>query len=294
MASYELAISLTDPRALAALRGPRGPRELRSSSAIAALADVLGETEVTRVYVGNEFCENLILSRERLRKALHFAERLGLQPSLVTPMATDWGFDRLLPLLEELSPGTEVIVNDWGVLRLVRARLPHLVCVVGRLLAKQVKDPRLTSSDWTRLVPHGLFAPGFRDLLLSFGVRRMEIDLPPYFDPSQVHSGDVRVTAHAPYGYCSKGRICRIGSLSLPAAAKFAPGHPCRCECLKYVAKMERRAAGGEGFPTFQRGNTLFYRYSEEMTLALGRLLTERRVDRVVVSGDWNEDRSTA
>jgi hypothetical protein len=132
------------------------------------------------------------------------------------------------------------------------------------------------------------------DLLLSFGVQRMEIDLPPHFDPSEVQSPDVRVTAHAPYGYCSKGRICRIGSLSLPAPSKFAPGHPCRRECLTYVAGMERRAAGGEGLPTFQRGNTMFYRYSDEMTRSVGRLLEEQRCDRVVVPGDWNEDRSAA
>jgi hypothetical protein len=95
----ELAISLTDPGVLAS------SRELRSSSAVAALAHVLGETEVTRVYLGNEFCENLILSPERLRKALRLAADLGLQPSLLTPMATDWGVERLLPLLEMLPPG---------------------------------------------------------------------------------------------------------------------------------------------------------------------------------------------
>jgi hypothetical protein len=281
---FEIAISLTDPVGL------WSPAGLRSPGMDSALAPILGETSVTRLYLGNEFCENLMLSPERLRKALRRAAELGLRGSLLTPMVTDRGLRRLLPLLEVLAPGAEVIVNDWGALRLLRESFPHLVPVAGRLFAKQIKDPRLSSPDWMRLAPHGLFESGFRDLLLSFGVGRMEFDLPPHLDPSHVHSEDIRITAHAPYGYCSKGRICRIGSLSLPKSSKFAPGHPCRQECLTYVAPMERRVGAGESLHVFQRGNTLFYRYSEAMMRALGQLLRERRCDRVVVSGDWNED----
>lgn len=281
---FEVAISLTDPRVLAS------PAELRSSRAVAALSPLLAETSFSRVYLGNEFCEKLMLSPGRLREALRRAADLGLRASLLTPMVTDGGLVRLLPLFDALAPETEVIVNDWGVLLLLRQRFPHLEPVAGRLLAKQIKDPRLSSPDWTRLAPHGLFAPGFRDLLLSFEVRRMEIDLPPYLDPSHVRSEDIRITAHAPYGYCSKGWICRIGSLSLSKPSKFAPGHSCRLECLTYVAPMERHVGAGESLHVFQRGNTLFYRYSEEMMRALGQLLQERRCDRVLVSGDWNED----
>jgi hypothetical protein len=189
---FEIALCCTDPTRLESL--------------------VLGESGATRVYLGNEFCENLILSRRELLGALSLLEEIGLHASLVTPMVADRGMAKLAPLFSVLAPGTEVIVNDWGVLRHLRMRFPELVPVAGRLLARQMKDPRLDSTEWSRLVPHGLFSPFWVELLLDLGIRRMEIDLAPHFDAETVRCSGLSLTVHAPYGYCSKGRICRIGS----------------------------------------------------------------------------------
>ena len=38
---------------------------------------------------------------------------------------------------------TEVVVNDWGVLRLVRREFPGLRPVLGRLMNKMMRDPRV-------------------------------------------------------------------------------------------------------------------------------------------------------
>jgi hypothetical protein len=272
--THEIALCCTDPENLGAL--------------------LLSEGGAARVYLGNEFCENLILSRRELLRALAGLEERGLEASLATPMPSDGGIERLARLFEVLPAGTEVIVNDWGVLRLLRKRFPDLVPVAGRLLARQMKDPRLDSPEWSRLVPHGLFSASRIALLFELGFRRMEIDLSPHFVPDAIDARELRLTVHAPYGYCSKGRICRIGSCSLPDGRKFAPGHTCRRECLTYVARMERRSPVGAGLRTFQRGNTLFYRYSDEMARSLRTLLERGRADRLAIAGDWHEGSSAA
>src|SRR5437867_3594050 len=63
------------------------------------------------------------------------------------PYVTDRGLARPRPLLEaaasERGEGTEVVVNDWGVLRLVRREFPGLRPVLGRLMNKMMRDPRV-------------------------------------------------------------------------------------------------------------------------------------------------------
>ena len=254
-----------------------------------------GADSASRLYFGNEFCDHLIPSPRTLSEALALSRELGLRFSLVTPMVTDSGIDALGRLFRILPDGSEVIASDWGVLRLVRTEFPSLIPIAGRLLCKFMKDPRLPSRDWTKLVPHGVFAPAFLDLLASFGIERLDLDLPPHARPEDFRGPSMRLSMHRPYGFAAKGRICRMGSLHLDQERKFLPGEPCRKECLDYVLAMTRSGAAAAGdLHTFQRGNTVFYRHSDEMEATIEELTDEGVVDRLVVSGDWNENRSAA
>jgi len=254
-----------------------------------------GADSASRLYFGNEFCDHLIPSPRTLSEVLARARELALDFSLVTPMVTDSGISALGRLFRILPEGSEVIVSDWGVLRLAHAEFPSLLPVAGRLLCKIMKDPRLPSRDWTKLVPHGFFASPFLDLLASFGIGRLDLDLPPHARPEDFHGSSMRLSMHGPYGFAAKGRICRVGSLHLDRERKFVPGEPCGKECLDYVLAMSRGAAAGAGdLHTFQRGNTVFYRHSDEMEATLEELTESGVVDRLVVSGDWNENRGAA
>jgi len=130
----EIALHFTDPRSLERLSEG-------------------GADSVSRLYFGNEFCNHLIPSSRTLSEVLARSRELGLLFSLVTPTVTDSGIDALGRLFRSLPDGSEVIVSDWGVLRLARTEFPSLLPVAGRLLCKIMKDPRLPSRDWTKLVP---------------------------------------------------------------------------------------------------------------------------------------------
>ncbi len=62
----------------------------------------------------------------------------------MTPFVTNRGLEQLeelLPVLAQTLPDAEVVVNDWGVLQLLRSEYPELKPVLGRLLNKSKRGP---------------------------------------------------------------------------------------------------------------------------------------------------------
>ncbi|MAG58004.1 MAG: hypothetical protein CMJ83_17095 [Planctomycetes bacterium] len=253
----------------------------------------LGEV-VARIHFGNEFCERLVPTTRELEAAIEQTRDAGKAISLLTPMASDRTLRRLRGLFEILPDGAEVVANEWGALRLLAREFPLLAPVAGRRLCRMIKDPRLPSPDWTRLTPHGVYSGRFLDLLSTFGVRRIEVDVPPFASAADLRASSMKLSVHAPYGYVASGRICRIGSTGLGRGEKFVTAHACAKECLSYVSGMTRpEAAPGADLCTFHRGNTLFYRHSVEMAHALVDAIDAAAVDRLVIPRDWHEARRT-
>lgn len=251
---------------------------------------------VNRIYLGNEFCERLIPDAKILQQCLSQTERRELPVSFVTPLVSDSGLRRLSRCFAELPAGSEVVVNDWGVLRLLRRNFDHLVPVVGRLLCKMIKDPRLPSAAWAKLYPHGVQSAPFHAMLEKFAVSRLDVDVPPFATKDDFCSQQKErsLSIHMPYGYAVKGRLCRVGSTQLSSERKFSPGHGCQRECLTYVTETTRAAPRSEtDLVTFQRGNTLFYKHSTEMTAAVTDALAQGWINRLVFPGDWYEDHRT-
>lgn len=292
-----MALALTEARWLERLLGNGPLRVADCAGALgwpaAGLPEGMGDGTVSRIHLGSEFCETLLPSEAQLRQAVGQAEAAGLGFALATPVLSDRGLAALGLLLPHLAPGTEVVANDWGTLRLLRDARPDLMPSAGRLLCKMVKDPRLPSAEWTRLYPHGIHSGPFGGVLAQMRVGRIEMDVPPFAASGDLRSGGVLVSVHAPYGFSVKGRSCRIGSLNQPPPGKFATRPECRKECLIYAGGLSRGEAGGADLPTFQRGNTVFYRHSPAMASALSEAVVAGWVDRLVLSGDWNENRRT-
>lgn len=246
-----------------------------------------GAPAPARLHLGGEFCETLMPSPLQLNRAIATAREHGAAVTLVTPVMSDAALAQLKRLLALLPDGSEVVGNDWGTLALLHRDHRHLSPVAGRLLCKMVKDPRLPSAEWARLYPHGVHSRQFRALLDRLGVRRIELDVPPFAAPEDFRSNGLAVSVHVPFGYSVKGRACRIGSLHQPDERKFMTGHACRKECLTWTATLSRAEAGGLDLATVQRGNTLFYRHSEAMSEAVRAAAAQGWIDRVVVAGDF-------
>ncbi len=227
-----------------------------------------------RIYYGPEFCEHLLPAPERLRRVLSVArEAGGLPVSLLLPWSTDAGLSRirvlLVVLLEEAGPGTEVVVNDWGVLRVVAREFPGLIPVLGRLMNKMMRDPRVTPFFSTgppeaRKALSGSSArlTVYQRFLADWGVRRLELD--PLYQgiDLDLDGTGLRSTLWLPFGYVASGRICLSGSLHLSREDKFRYDLPCRHECQEYSVELGNTRspfAESRDLVLWQRGNTVFY-----------------------------------
>ncbi len=247
-----------------------------------ALLAGLGSVPLAQLRLGSEFCERLLPATADLERLLAVADGLGVAAALVTPMVGDAGLAQLQRLLARLPAGSEVIVNDWGVLQRVADGFGALRPVAGRLLCKMVKDPRLESPVWARLYPGHAGSAALVALLRRFAVTRLEMDVPPFARAGDLEVEGLELGVHAEVGFAAKGRVCQIGSLHQPTARKFAPGHGCRHECLDYLQPMRRDSAHGRELPTAHWGNTLLYAHDDGMRAALAGAAADGRVARVI------------
>jgi hypothetical protein len=241
---------------------------------------------VSRLYFGNEFCHYLLPSPAEVQRARQAARGAGLGFTLATPYVPDRGLDQLDELWPLLDDGDEVVVNDWGVLRRLRAAAPGVRPVVGRMMNKLLRDHRIADGDAPALDPAGAAAAtaaadralaqtglagrSMRALLSRMGVSRVEFDWGPrgflWDDGDNDHHGEpMAASVYLPFGYVASGRVCALASLDRPPAEKFTVDPPsCPRPCRRFRLELRdpsaRRGASGEAArPLLQVGNTVFF-----------------------------------
>ncbi len=245
--------------------------------AILELGELLGvpedEEDFTRIYWGTEFCENLIPD-----EPLDF-DYVDLPLTLLTPYVSDRGLERLRPLLDALPDESEVVFNDFGVLRLLRHSYPTLVPVQGRLLYKALRDPRITteyvqlgeSPQLQALRGSSLETQAYSALLRRYDVRHAEQDLLPQGNNFQ---SELALSVYAPFGVISTARICMAAGLGYRKAQKFEPGAPCRHECQTHLVEYQYTNSpfANRDQRFWLKGQTYFYLHSEAMIRGLAEM----------------------
>lgn len=238
--------------------------------------------EYSRLYFGIEFCQNLIPSIEDLECVLRFVSKKRLDFTLVTPFVTNEGFGKLKTQLNYLikeNPKSEIVINDWGLLRWINKTYPDLELTLGRLLTKQKRGPRILNligkvSD--TMVEH--FQKSNVDnrivtnFLISKNIKRIEFDnlLQGVKRPLDSLKGSL----YFPFAYITTTRFCLISSyednIRRPLRAIFA----CNKECQKYTLKLQHRQMPVE---LFLKGNTQFFK-NKYVPEDLGQLNIDRSV----------------
>ena len=156
----------------------------------AAIFDEVHEP-YSRLYFGNEFCQRLLPQPGELDAALAWAQARRMAFTLVTPYVSGEALSALDVLFQRLArcaeASFEVVVNDWGVLHLLTEGRwkGAFIPVLGRLLTKQRRDPRipilrsLPEAARQHLKSANIDAPPLSDFLRSRGIERVELDNPP-------------------------------------------------------------------------------------------------------------------
>jgi hypothetical protein len=304
----EWAIHVADQSSLGHCDDPLSclPRnsELPLSDLQATAADVVqlvaGPVRPQRAYVGNEFCQQLIPSRDTFSEMCRELQERGLAITFLTPPVTDVGLKKLRPLFAWLAAqgdGMEVVFNDWGTLQVLHEEFGPLRPVRGRLLNKTMRDPRVTplynepdAPEGIRaaMQPDSLDTPSLQHLLQRYGVKTVELDISFQDSTAELRRLPFQVAFYFPYGFVTTGRPCMAGALHFEESGRFRLTQRCHHECRSYVTK--HRFVGTtlrtDGTEFYQRGNTFFYCPDAAVLERFLRGAEARGVGRVIYEPD--------
>lgn len=238
-------------------------------------------SKYTRLYFGNEFCQRLIPSLEDIRLIAEFISKHQMEFSFVTPYVTNEGMLTLRPLLEYVIKnfsGAEIVVNDWGVLRLLIRELNYPVLALGRLLTKQKRGPlsrnlknRLPQQMLQHFQESNIDLPILGDFLADNGIKRVELD--NLLQGIIRESPSLKASLYFPFAYVTTTRFCLTASCE--TGREFLRSIPyCNKECRKYSFRLKHKKMPVE---LFLKGNTQFF--SNEL---LPDNLEQLNIDRLV------------
>jgi len=241
--------------------------------------------EFSRLYFGNEFCERLLPSRREIEIALAFASKNGLSFTLVTPYCTELGVRRVKALLKKIAqekPGSEVVFNDWGVLRVLQGSSYDLKPVLGRLLTKIKRGPRvmrmldvLPKEGIEYLRSSNLTVPLYSEFLKKKGIERVELDNPFQGFDFERADKEIHLSLYIPFAYVTTTRFCLTASCDIPEKKGLVGVFPCKKECQKYTFYLENPVMP---VMLLRRGSTVFFKNDK-----IPEGLKEKGVDRVVI-----------
>jgi len=110
---------------------------------------IICNKEISRIYIGNEFCHNLFPKADMLMDILTKAKQEGLKVTLCFTYIRENYIENTKKVLEDVyefcilnNLKIELVINDWGILDLLQGKEDVFDLSLGVLLNKRKKDPR--------------------------------------------------------------------------------------------------------------------------------------------------------
>lgn len=263
-------------------------------------------SKYNRLYFGNEFCEKLSPHLNELKQVIRYCDKNKLNFSLVTPYVTNTGLENLEKLflwLQNNKINCEVIINDYGVLNLINEKYQILLPVLGRLLTKQKRDPRilrLIESEpkkcnlfknnnvyyiiLPKKIPAALISyfketninvPIIQSFLSRCRIKRVEIDNLLQGINLGIPKNSLSVSLYVPYGYITTTRLCSANPFR--NAKRFSCRISfCRKECGGYILELRSQYMP---IIIYKKGNTMFFKNKKVL---IQKELTEKGINRLV------------
>ncbi len=239
------------------------------------------DSKHSRLYFGDEFCQRLMPSLEDLNVAKDFILKRKMAFTLVTPYVTNEGIEILRPLLEYAIKNfsePEIVINDWGILRLLRKEFNYSNFALGRLLTKQKRGPRIMSLK--NKVPQSMLLHFkasnidvniLSDFLNSNGIKRVELD--NLLQGIDRRDFSLKASLYYPFAYVTSSRFCLAASCE-DGRKSLRSISSCNKECQKYTFRLHHKTMPVD---LFLKGNTQFFK-NEVLPKDLERLAIDRLV----------------
>lgn len=255
----------------------------------------------TRIYFGSEFCQFRLMNVAIVKKALEYCWERGFEFTFATPYVHEAKFQQLTEILsflnetaKETGRAIEVCVSDWGVYHTVQKNYPHLEIAIGRLLNKNIRDPRIANFYNSEKAPEkgkqffkqsGILSEWFSKFLKSGEVTSIEFDeLIQGSDIEGENDHPYSMAFHFPFGVTASGSACMVGFMDTEKKDKFRGDTHCKQQCQHYVFELKHRNIPEISTGMYQKGNTAFYSHNQAMIGRSLRQLKEMKNARVVYS----------
>lgn len=224
---------------------------------------LLPDVPPQRIYIGSESCPMLFPETNLLEALLDRAQRDGLQVSIASAQlrAGDSRMEAAMVLLEQRGVPSEWIVNDWGTLEKLQNHRSCIRPVLGTLLNKRRKDPRMR---WTAgfdvdkplLSENAVNDPAYRRFLRELGIERYEYENTgvPARIPDGSHSLHIPFYRTNSAAWCTLKAMCETGDRGAQAPAKKCAGW-CGRNAFLYPLHLKMTGRGNsifaleDGFP---------------------------------------------
>ncbi|MDD5614163.1 MAG: hypothetical protein PHQ54_03730 [Candidatus Omnitrophica bacterium] len=233
-----------------------------------------------RIYYGNEFCEHLIPELYEVEEALNISESKNIAFTFVSPFVTDSGIEKLGRILYFLNnKNIEIVINDFGVLELIKNKGYSIKPVLGRLLNRQKRGPRIEKIKKhlpRDLIEHLSYCHLDRGdvagLLCAYGISRVELDNLP-LGLRSLRDSKMDASLYYPYAYISTTRLCPTAK-SFKDRFRLRLLEPCNKECKFCRFYLYNRSMGRR---IILKGNSYFI-YQDKLPDNLGSLRINRLV----------------
>jgi len=197
---------------------------------------------IKRLYIGSEHCFLRFPDEKALTLITEKASQQGIRLSFVTSpthQSQVQDMQRRLDDIARIAPGSELIANDWGVLKLLQSMNGQLTPVLGTLLNRFRRDPRMQWKAGIRekgalLRQNALNDPAYYAFLKSLGINRFEYACSP-----QMQLPEGTKSLHFPFyttnvsAYCPLKAYIETGSRGAQREDAACPGY-CESNALLY------------------------------------------------------------
>lgn len=198
------------------------------------------QAEIESVYCGSYFCDQYFVNTPEKHWAAvqNQAQKHNAGMTLVIPMPGQAMLHELkkkaLEIIEKY-PISEIVVNDYGMYSWLSSRNTGFPIWFGRMLSKDIRDPRYTLSPSSIKLHERASQEGVMGLH-PYGV---EADLTEAV--SHMEKTDLcRLALHTSLAYLTTGRICEFASIGTDICRKFRPAMQCKRQCEAYWTAYQR------------------------------------------------------
>ena len=179
---------------------------------------MLMQKDIDRIYVGNEFCHNLFPGKKVLFKILEKAVSEGVNITLCFTYMRECLIPKTMEIIKEVydfcvtsNIEIEIVINDYGMLELLKDKGKFFKLSLGVLLNKRKKDPRYIykkgyAENKELMSENSLNSNVFTELLKENNVERYEYESCSY----DIKIPEGKHSIHIPFYVTNTSQYCTL------------------------------------------------------------------------------------